>query len=143
MDTLNGIAQHIDGRAWRIALATSRAGHPQRLRAALFGTAHRIGDVIAAPCCGTALAINARIIDTLRVSGLPTQIPAACVDRIIEDHPRWSITDTDGNIAVAHYTPATAVFACAWHNGSNGKNEVIDRRDELALDRIDRFAPRA
>jgi hypothetical protein len=140
---LNGIAEHRDGGAWKIALATSRAGHPQRLRAALTGTPWKIGDVIAAPCCGTALAINARIIDTLVTSGLPTQIQPACVDRIVEDHPHWRIIDREGNVAVAHYTPATSVFACAWHNGSNGKHEIVPERDALALARIDRFAPRA
>ena len=155
MDTqnLNGIAEHIDGRAWLVRLHAYRPNLTARIAVALVGTTHRVGEIIRVACCGDfAIIANGRatapVRASLRIDGIDgtLRVPSVAIDRIVNDHGAFRIIDrATGAVAPngAHYTEATACFSCTACNGSDEKHLVADAREAMAIERLDRFAPRA
>ena len=152
-ETLNGIAEHIDGRAWLVRLHAYRPNLSSRIAVAVAGTTHRIGDVIRVACCGDLAVIangraTAPVRATARVRNIDgtVRVPSVAIDRIVNDHDAFRIIDRATRAVAphgAHYTEATACLVCDAHNGSAEKHDVIAEREAMALERLDRFAPRA
>lgn len=150
---LNGIAEHVDGRAWLVRLHAYRPQLPYRIKPALVGTGRAIGDVIRVACCGDLAVIangsaTAPKRTTVTVDGVTgtTRIQPVAIDRIVNDHDAFRIIDRATRAVAphgAHYTEATACFVCFAHNGSDEKHDVTAEREAMALERLDRFAPRA
>lgn len=150
---MNGIAEHADGRAWAIRLHAYRPNLTDRIRVALVGTGFAIGDVICVACCGDLAVIangraTAPVRATARVNGIngTLRVPSVAVDRIVNDHDAFRIIDrATGAVAPngAHYTEATACLSCSACNGSDEKHARFFEREAMALERLERFAPRA
>lgn len=150
---MDGIAEHIDGRAWLVRLHAYRPNLTDRIRVALVGTGHAIGDVIRVRCCGDfAVIANGRatapVRATARVRNVDgtLRVPAVAIDRIVNDHDAFRIIDRATRAVApngAHYADATACLVCDAHNGSAEKHDVTAEREIMAVERLERFAPRA
>lgn len=150
---MDGIAEHIDGRAWLVRLHAYRPNLLDRIKPALVGTGHAIGDVISVRCCGDfAVIANGRATAPVRADARvrnidgTLRVPSVAIDRIVNDHDAFRIIDRATRAVAphgAHYTEATACFVCFAHNGSDEKHLVAHEREVMALERLDRFAPRA
>lgn len=132
--TTTTVHHHATGESFTVPAFTTRPNHAARVRAALVGATLESADpaLVACVACDRLVAVGDA---TVTVDGRAVAVGAMQVDRVVNDHPAFTV---DATVA---YAASTTVPTCAACNGSpTARARVLDALESAALERLRRFA---